>query len=609
MMDKLTAFWTEGVGDSYVSELSLRARRRSRMFTLPETREEWLRMRPGLRRRLAAAIRFSDAAEVPLEVVYLGDVRCEGYIVKKVMYRSAPDVWVTGALYIPQGTGPFPALMNMHGHWPQGHLAAKEQNRCHMLVRSGFVVLSVDTLGSGDRAESQGAYGQHGARLGGRLFVLGETLMGRQLMDNMRGVDLLCSLPFVDASRIGAFGASGGGNQTMYLAAFDERIKAAAPMVSVGSFMSYVGCENCTCEVIPDGLEISEEAGLLALVAPRSIKPFNGMYDTCQTFWVSEMMKTYTEAMKVFVAMGCPEQLDYCPMDCGHGVTDDAYRLLVAYFERQLKGNFMVKPRAIPPFTSIPEELMSCFEPGKRPDKVVGVQAYLAGRLETAAAKGEGERKDDFGGLVRRILKLRDGGVLSSCFNGKRRGWDCWTLETRRGHLLPVWFKKGTGNLRVLSAPRGIDEVQQSTMLSEALSSGDSVVVFELFGTGGNGTWKPNRGELNDFSRTLLWVGRRLLGEWTSDYLDVVSFARQTLLGGEACKVTLAGRRDAGLAALYGAYVSECAVGEVQMEHTIDSFADAVDERMTMAICIPDLALCGDVPALSSGAPCPVVRY
>src|SRR5690606_40370156 len=71
-------------------------------------------------------------------------------------------------------------------------------------------------------------------------------------------VDLLLSLPFVDKENIGATGASGGGNQTMWFAALDERIKAAMPIVSVGTFESAVMGSNCVCELMPGGLTFTE---------------------------------------------------------------------------------------------------------------------------------------------------------------------------------------------------------------------------------------------------------------------------------------------------------------------------------------------------------------
>ncbi len=51
--------------------------------------------------------------------------------------------------------------------------------------------------------------------------------MHKMLYDAQRALDLLVALPEVDPSRIGAVGHSLGAKETLYLAAFDERIKAA----------------------------------------------------------------------------------------------------------------------------------------------------------------------------------------------------------------------------------------------------------------------------------------------------------------------------------------------------------------------------------------------
>ena len=45
-----------------------------------------------------------------------------------------------------------------------------------------------------------------------------------RMWDHTRSLDYLCSRPDVDASRIGCFGASGGGSATMYTAGIDTRI-------------------------------------------------------------------------------------------------------------------------------------------------------------------------------------------------------------------------------------------------------------------------------------------------------------------------------------------------------------------------------------------------
>src|SRR5690606_28867153 len=214
-------------------------------------------------------------------------------------------------LYVPDGKGPFPAVVNMHGHWTEGKAAESVQAVAHSLASNGYVCLSIDAFGAGERSTKHGDFEYHGANLGASLMNIGESLLGVQVVDNMRAVDLLLSLPFVDPENIGATGASGGGNQTMWFAALDERIKAALPIVSVGTFESAVMRSNCVCELLPGGLAISETAGVLALYAPRALKMCNHEQDSNPTFYPKEMLRSYHNAKPVFQMLGAEENIAY----------------------------------------------------------------------------------------------------------------------------------------------------------------------------------------------------------------------------------------------------------------------------------------------------------
>ena len=89
------------------------------------------------------------------------------------------------------------------------------------LAQSGFVVFCPRCFLWQDAADYQEAVAKHHKR---HPKSLG---MAKMLYDAMRGVDVLVSLPDVDTDRIGTVGHSLGAKETLYLAAFDERIKSA----------------------------------------------------------------------------------------------------------------------------------------------------------------------------------------------------------------------------------------------------------------------------------------------------------------------------------------------------------------------------------------------
>src|SRR5690554_650017 len=227
---------------------------------LPDNLEEWNEYKSELRRTITEKTGVFIDHQLPVDMKETATLQMPGYVIKNIYFQTRPEIYATANLYIPEGDGPFPGVILMCGHSSNGRLYDAYQSVGHSLALNGYVALAVDPWGAGERTTTHGEFEYHGANLGASLMNIGESLLGMQISDNIRGVDLLCSLPYVDTDKIGATGASGGGNQTMWVAAMDERIKAAVPVVSVGSFESYVMRSNCICETLIDGLTYTEEA-------------------------------------------------------------------------------------------------------------------------------------------------------------------------------------------------------------------------------------------------------------------------------------------------------------------------------------------------------------
>src|SRR6059036_2483529 len=91
-----------------------------------------------------------------------------------------------------------------------------------------------------------------------------QSVMGLQTWNSIRSLDFVLSLPEVDPSRIAITGASGGGTQTMLLAAVDPRVTLAFPAVMVSTAMQGgCTCENSSCLRVDTGN--IEFAALIAL--------------------------------------------------------------------------------------------------------------------------------------------------------------------------------------------------------------------------------------------------------------------------------------------------------------------------------------------------------
>src|SRR5262249_39184529 len=120
--------------------------------------------------------------------------------------------------------------------------------------------------------------------------------------------DYLCARPEVDAARLGITGASGGGNQSMYAGALDERLAAVAPVCSVGTYQAYLRAACCVCEVLPGALRFTEEGDVLGLVAPRALMVVNATRDAFQ-FSVGEARKSLERAQAIYKLFDAPDKV------------------------------------------------------------------------------------------------------------------------------------------------------------------------------------------------------------------------------------------------------------------------------------------------------------
>jgi cephalosporin-C deacetylase-like acetyl esterase len=174
----------------------------------------------------------------PLNPVTVKRIEREGYRIENVVFQSRPDFWVTGNLYVPTAVGgPFPGIISPCGHYPLARMIPQYQSVYLTLVKSGFVVLSYDPIGQGERrqywnpqtdvTEVGGPVYEH-SMPGQLLLLLGENLTQYRVWDGMRAIDYLLTRSEVDAQRIGCAGHSGGGTLTKFISVVDRRVQCAA---------------------------------------------------------------------------------------------------------------------------------------------------------------------------------------------------------------------------------------------------------------------------------------------------------------------------------------------------------------------------------------------
>ena len=605
--------WPEPAGDLLKSQLLAEGRRWNLLHQPPTTLAAWEEYRSGLRSRLRELV-GTWPEPPPLEVRAHGEMQLNGYRVRNVSFQTRPGLRATANLYLPDGPGPFPGILGTHGHWSQGKLAARVAARGHTFAQEGFAVLIVDAFGSGERCLKHGEYEYHGKQIGASLMPVGETLLGMQVYDNMRGIDLLQGLDCVNGERIGVTGASGGGNQTMWLAAFDERVTAAVPVVSVGTFESYICNPNCICECLPDGMPLTEEWAILALAAPSAVLILNALRDSNAAFHVSQMLRTFRGARQIYDLLGMGDRLDYKAIDLPHGYWPEMRSQALGWFKYWLRDEGTGRPCPIPEIPELPETDLMCFPAGQRPAAVKSVLTFAREQAAEIAAKRAPDPDPDVRRReLRDLLHLTPGAVRIArgpLVEGETEGcrWRAFTVETMPGGLLPCLQLLPAGDdepERTILAlhPGGKAKLVDQPEIQAWLDSGAAVCLADLRGTGET-EWDSGRiAPGHDAARTALWLGRTMLGEWTEDIMALAQ-----LFADVGSPVEVAAWGAAGMAAL-------CAAG---LEHTIARCelrglpetvvpGDAIP-TLHMAAYVPRFLTWGDIPDLLALAQCPVAQ-
>jgi dienelactone hydrolase len=208
----------------------------------PASPDAWTAQENAIRRRLLDDVIFrgwpKEWVDSAPKFEDLGQVSSgKGYRRRKLRYEVVPGFWSAAILYEPENLkGSAPAILNVTGHvGPEGKSIEYEQKRCINFALQGIVALELDWLGHG---ELSAEHNQHWYE--GHLDLVGANAEGLVYLEMRRGLDYLYGLPTVDHNRIGMTGLSGGGWQTMFLGALDERVKVTVPVAGYDALAEWL---------------------------------------------------------------------------------------------------------------------------------------------------------------------------------------------------------------------------------------------------------------------------------------------------------------------------------------------------------------------------------
>ena len=555
---------------------------------------EWEAKKPELRRQLFEMLGLDPLPEKsPLNPVVTGTTDLDEIIVERLYFESRPGLYVTANFYRPkEQAGPLPAILYVCGHSTQKKNGVSYGNKAGYhhhgawFARNGYVCLTIDTLQLG---EIEGIH--HGTHRLNRWWwnSRGYTPAGVEAWNSIRALDYLQSRPEVDGEKIGVTGRSGGGAYSWFIAAIDERIKAAVPVAGITDLENHVvdGCVegHCDCMFFVNTYRWDYPL-MAALVAPQPLLISNT--DKDRIFPLDGVVRTHALTRKIYDLYDADRKLGLHITEGPHKDTQELRIHAFVWFDRFLKGEERViddpaekflEPEQLNVFTSLPGD-----ELNTRIDEVfvptAGEFAAPTSAEEWSQAKEEllaGLRSKTFRGwpagdepLDVKWQDARDqDGLIVQAFEFTGQGpfrLPLWVvsrsgLEKPAGVTLDVLSEADWPAFAVafgLSDKAGSDAGRFAAIADELEASDRAVAFFAPRGVGPT-AWTDDAKERTHIRRRFMLLGQTLAGMRAWDTIRAVQAVR-SIDALRDVPVSLSGTGDAAVAALYASlFTSEIA--------------------------------------------------
>ncbi len=331
----------------------------------------------------------------PLNPQITGTLNGKGYRVEKIILETRPAFHLTADLYLPDTPPPWPAVLVPCGHSHEGKAAGQYQLICMLLARHGMAAICYDPIGQGERYQMLDTTRERtvfddaphvkvphpNVRLmcttehtatGLSSALIGANVAQFRIWDGMRVIDYLQSRKDILADKIGCTGNSGGGTETAYLMALDDRIVAAAPGCYLTTFVKLIetkGPQDGEQNIFGQIAFGMDEADYCIMRAPKPTLICAGTRDA--TFDFGGTWEVFRDAKRFYSRLGSPETIDMAAPDAPHGFTLQLREAVTRFMSRWLLGKDVLV-REIPslPDSFTDDELRALTLPDWTPEQL-----------------------------------------------------------------------------------------------------------------------------------------------------------------------------------------------------------------------------------------------
>lgn len=518
-----------------------------------EGKEAWQERQREVRSRMRQLLMppFEKSA---LNAVVTARLERQDFVVEKLYFESLPGYPVSAALFIPRKlNGPAPAILFCSGHSDQGFRSEVYQHMIINYVLKGFIVLAFDPVGQGERNQYFREDGQKRFRpthehsyVGNQIFLTGYSPAQYFVWDGIRAIDYLISRPEVDPERIGITGRSGGGTQSAYLMAVDDRIKAAAPECYLTTFEQLLlsGGPQDAEQNIP-GL-LSEGLDLADLIVARAPSPTLMVTTTRDIFSIQGARDLYNEVREVYEVHDASESFSMVEDDAPHQSTVKNREATYRFFQKFLDNPGDPADISVEIFS---EQDLWVTSEGQL--YTHGHQKTLFDLNQDISRKIVDQRKDTtidrkkLQDLVTRLSGFVQPQAIGRVYSGAIReaGFtiEKYLIEVNGGYHIPlIWLKPdqaGTGAVLLLDDQGKSAHTDSSDLAFELVRQGFDVFLPDL---SGYGEMKPRfMGDaLIDQIPLNIWYAGALTGKYpvairAEEIVAVTLFIRENLMVSE----------------------------------------------------------------------------
>jgi len=440
-----------------------------------KTLAEWQARRAYLRKQiLSAAGLLPMPPKNPLHPQIFGRIENKTYSIEKVLLETMPGYYLGGNLYRPLKPAPaggFPAIVSPHGHWNYGRLEhtvlASVPARCINFAQQGYVTFCYDMVGYNDTIQTPHDFGSPAEQL------WGFGPLSLQLWNSIRVVDFLQSLPEVNASRIGATGASGGGTQTFLLTAVDDRIQFSAPVNMISAIMQGGGL----CENAPNLRLDTFNVEIGAMMAPRPMIMISATGDWTKNNATEEFPAVHA----IYELYDKAANVEMMHQDAPHNYNQVAREAVYRFFGKHVLGETdaaKFKERNIRV-----EKLqdMLALHNRKLPDNALDYDGIFAQWVRTAQNLVLGITERD---QLREMMELALGAEWPERVVSEVKGEKIAFGRPGRGDRVTGLWMQGEGRKVLLIHPDGAEAARKSPEFAALVRAGRPIYTIDAFQTG-----------------------------------------------------------------------------------------------------------------------------